>query len=201
MTPSTSAVAVCCSSASRVSVMRRAFSIAIAAWAAKLSRSAISCWRTASPPRGRRRCSRAALPRGGTGRAGLCGRHSPQPSASARRRFLRPVPSGRGSGRGARRPAIHRRQRWSAGAGDIAPRPSPDAAHALRRAEMGAVVELQRALRGPTEAMRFLQDRVEDGRQVAGRGIDDSEHLCGRVCCSSASPSSASRRFDSVMSR
>jgi signal transduction histidine kinase len=42
ITPSTSAVAVCCSSASRVSVSRRAFSIAITACAAKLSSSAIS---------------------------------------------------------------------------------------------------------------------------------------------------------------
>jgi hypothetical protein len=42
MTCNTSEVAVCRSSASRVSVMRRAFSIAITAWAAKLSRSVIS---------------------------------------------------------------------------------------------------------------------------------------------------------------
>jgi len=42
MTCNTSAVAVCCSSASRVSVMRRVFSMAITAWAAKLSSKAIS---------------------------------------------------------------------------------------------------------------------------------------------------------------
>ena len=41
MTPSTSAVAVCCSSASRVSVMSRAFSIAMTACAAKFSTNAI----------------------------------------------------------------------------------------------------------------------------------------------------------------
>jgi hypothetical protein len=41
MTPSNSAVAVCCSSASRVSVIRRAFSIAITACAAKFCNSAI----------------------------------------------------------------------------------------------------------------------------------------------------------------
>ena len=41
MTCSTSAVAVCCSSASRCSVSSRAFSIAITAWAAKFSSSAI----------------------------------------------------------------------------------------------------------------------------------------------------------------
>ena len=35
MTPRTSAVAVCCSSASRVSVISRAFSIAMTAWSAK----------------------------------------------------------------------------------------------------------------------------------------------------------------------
>ena len=41
MTPNTSAVAVCCSKASRVSVRSRAFSIAMTAWAAKLCKSAI----------------------------------------------------------------------------------------------------------------------------------------------------------------
>ena len=41
MTCNTSAVAVCCSNASRVSVISRAFSIAITACAAKFSRSAI----------------------------------------------------------------------------------------------------------------------------------------------------------------
>ena len=41
MTCNTSAVAVCCSSASRVSVSSRAFSIAITAWAAKFCSSAI----------------------------------------------------------------------------------------------------------------------------------------------------------------
>jgi hypothetical protein len=35
MTCNTSAVAVCCANASRVSVMSRAFSMAITAWAAK----------------------------------------------------------------------------------------------------------------------------------------------------------------------
>ena len=41
MTCNTSAVAVCCSSASRCSVISRAFSIAITAWAAKFFNSAI----------------------------------------------------------------------------------------------------------------------------------------------------------------
>ena len=41
MTRSTSAVAVCCSSASRVSVISRAFSIAMTACAAKFCSSAI----------------------------------------------------------------------------------------------------------------------------------------------------------------
>ena len=41
MTCNTSAVAVCCSSASRCSVISRAFSIAITAWAAKFCSSAI----------------------------------------------------------------------------------------------------------------------------------------------------------------
>ena len=41
MTCNISAVAVCCSKASRVSVKSRAFSIAMTAWAAKLCKSAI----------------------------------------------------------------------------------------------------------------------------------------------------------------
>jgi len=41
MTCNTAAVAVCCSKASRVSVMSRAFSIAMTACAAKFSNSAI----------------------------------------------------------------------------------------------------------------------------------------------------------------
>ena len=42
ITFSTSAVAVCCCSASRVSLNRRTFSIAITAWSAKVSASATS---------------------------------------------------------------------------------------------------------------------------------------------------------------
>ncbi len=41
MTPNTSAVAVCCSNASRVSVKSRAFSIAMTACAAKFCNNAI----------------------------------------------------------------------------------------------------------------------------------------------------------------
>ncbi len=44
MTCNTSAVAVCCSSASRVSVISRAFSIAITAWSAKVRTNSI--WRS-----------------------------------------------------------------------------------------------------------------------------------------------------------
>ena len=50
MTCSTSAVAVCCSSASRVSVSSRAFSIAITACAAKFCSKAICLSRKAGPP-------------------------------------------------------------------------------------------------------------------------------------------------------
>ena len=42
MTSSTSDVAVCCSSASRVSLNRRTFSMAITAWSAKVCSSATS---------------------------------------------------------------------------------------------------------------------------------------------------------------
>ena len=50
ITCNTSAVAVCCSSASRCSVSSRAFSIAITAWAAKFSSSAICLSEKAAPP-------------------------------------------------------------------------------------------------------------------------------------------------------
>ena len=53
MTLSTSAVAVCCSSASLVSLNRRTFSIAITAWSAKVCASAIS-WSSKSPVVARR---------------------------------------------------------------------------------------------------------------------------------------------------
>jgi hypothetical protein len=41
MTCNTSALAVCCSSASRVSLISRAFSIAITAWSAKMLTNSI----------------------------------------------------------------------------------------------------------------------------------------------------------------
>ena len=62
MTCSTSAVAVCCSSASCVSLNSRTFSIAITAWSAKVCSSAISCRRERPAPRRAaarsRRCAR-----------------------------------------------------------------------------------------------------------------------------------------------
>ena len=58
ITCNTSAVAVCCSSASRCSVISRAFSIAITAWAAKFSSSAI-CLSENGRTSGRRRADQA----------------------------------------------------------------------------------------------------------------------------------------------
>src|SRR5215468_7513521 len=43
-----------------------------------------------------------------------------------------------------------------------------------------SVVERQRAVGDSTEAVRFLQYRIEDRGEVAGRGIDYLQYLGGR---------------------
>ncbi len=79
MTCNTSAVAVCCSKASRVSVISRAFSIAMTACAAKFCSSAI-CFLGKRPhlTAGRRRCtpSRRSSLRSGTNKHGADARSS-----------------------------------------------------------------------------------------------------------------------------
>src|SRR6516162_7007582 len=47
-------------------------------------------------------------------------------------------------------------------------------------AEVFAVVERQRAVRRPAQTVRLLQYRIEHRRKIAGRGIDDLQHLGGR---------------------
>jgi hypothetical protein len=48
------------------------------------------------------------------------------------------------------------------------------------RLEFLAVIDLQAAVSDRTKAMRLLQDRVEHRCEVAGRRIDDLQHLCSR---------------------
>ena len=54
-----------------------------------------------------------------------------------------------------------------------------DAAYS-NRLEMTAMDDHQRTESGLAQGMRLLQDRVENRREVAARGIDDTQNLCGR---------------------
>src|SRR6516162_359311 len=47
-------------------------------------------------------------------------------------------------------------------------------------AEVLAVIGHQSPVRGAAQRMRLLQYRVEDWREIAGRGIDDLQYLRGR---------------------
>src|SRR5271155_5508425 len=47
------------------------------------------------------------------------------------------------------------------------------------RAELLTIICQQATGCGSAEGMRLLQYRVEDGRQVAGRAVDDLQHLGG----------------------
>ena len=49
-----------------------------------------------------------------------------------------------------------------------------------RRSEVFAIINQQAAEIGRAEIMCLLQHRVEHRREVAGRGIDDLQHLGGR---------------------
>ena len=54
--------------------------------------------------------------------------------------------------------------------------------HTVHRdgAKLISVVELKAPVRDVTEAVAAFQDRVEHRREVAGRGIDDLQHLGSR---------------------
>src|SRR5208282_6874340 len=47
------------------------------------------------------------------------------------------------------------------------------------QAEVLTIVSHQAAMRGPAEAVRLFQYRVKDGGEVAGRAVDDPQHLGG----------------------
>ena len=51
---------------------------------------------------------------------------------------------------------------------------------AQRRRGLLTVIDLQTAKGDPAKAVRLLQDRREDGFQVAGRAVDDPQYLGGR---------------------
>src|SRR6185312_2380164 len=48
------------------------------------------------------------------------------------------------------------------------------------RTELSPVEELQASVSDPAKAVRFLQDRIEHGREIARRRIDDLQHLGSR---------------------
>jgi hypothetical protein len=48
------------------------------------------------------------------------------------------------------------------------------------RAKRLAFAQHQGAMGHPAELVRLRQDRIEDGLKVAGRGIDDLQHIGGR---------------------
>src|SRR5436190_19787625 len=47
------------------------------------------------------------------------------------------------------------------------------------RAEMLAVIGYQGTMNSPAEAARLLEDCIEHGREIAGRGVDDLQYLGG----------------------
>ena len=200
MTCSTSAVAVCCSSASLVSLNSRTFSIAITAWSAKVSQQPISL--SAKRPHRRRDRQRWR-------------RSTRRPAASAR-------PARCGSrwrdwhGRANRVVAVeqrghvvdmHRHGRSTNGAADH--RRAPRAASATSRLRFSAVVEHAAGHRaqliavqqrrpelvsaGPAGATQ-LRDRLEHRLRVGDRTADDRSTSAVAVCCSSASLVSLNRR-------
>jgi len=178
MTCSISAVAVCCSKVSRVSVMRRAFSIAITACAAKFCKSAISFsengrtpWRWALM----KPCRLASL-RSAT-------KSVVRRSVSSRRRAWprSPAPSFRAAAdrrgrRGFRRPPASACRRWGGRGSAPRPRTLPDS-QALPRHGNARRHTPRRSGLGPAEPVRFVEDHLEHRRDVARRAVDGVEHL------------------------
>ena len=178
MTCNTSAVAVCCSSASRCSLNSRAFSIAITACAAKLSNNAISM-----SENGRTSCrnalmkpSRAPSFRSGTmSMARNCVRLDEDArnvciSADVVRPHIRDVDKPFAADQ--RPMIIVRAQRTTH-------RCSVLFGIALCRhcAEILAVVGHQGTHRGAAEPVRLFQDRLEHRPRIARRAVDDFQHL------------------------
>ena len=140
ITRSTSAVAVCCSSASRVSLKRRTFSIAITAWSAKVLQQIDLALRDRAGLRpGQRRSRRSPHPPGAAGGAdrlrcasGPPRRHAGRSRGRPRRRYYTVSRSGSAP---LRRSRI-RRERDSARCFATAPRPvarRPGASCSLER--------------------------------------------------------------------
>ncbi len=86
MTCNTSAVAVCCSNASRVSVISRAFSIAITACAAKFCSSAICLSENGRTSGGRRDDAPSSASSLRSGTHSRCGHRRARPARRADRR-------------------------------------------------------------------------------------------------------------------
>src|SRR5262249_19302040 len=174
-----SAVAVCCSKASRVSVKSRAFSIAITACAAKFSNNAICLsenGRTSCRGAGGLAEKRVSFS-GGSGykinrrsRSYRCWRHwvvdvrqiGDVNKTLPGQQWLAP---------------------WGFGRSESLSQPDGGwlgyAAH-CDSAKVLAIIESQAPHGSVAQAVRLLQYRVEDRDEIAGRGIDDLQHLRGR---------------------
>ena len=169
MTPSTSAVAVCCSSASRVSVMRRAFSIAITACAAKFSTSAISFSEKGSVPplaSGHDLAEQDVI---------FAQRHHRARSGCQPTQRPQVAPLDCRSRRGRRSGQCSRPRRGAGMACRMgcsrAAVPLPSIREAAHRdpAELLAVPQLKAAVGRVAQGVRLFHDRVEHRREIAGR--------------------------------
>ena len=205
MTCSTSAVAVCCSSASLVSLNRRAFWIAITAWSAKVCSSALLLVvERRAAPRGRPGSSRCpALPqhRRDRHRVGLADLH-----ARSRRSAVGHV----GVVAARRRTCTSRRSRIACSVTVPASGTGKIAAHALDRARRRAADARQRAAapgRRPGRCISWspANRRSQLARILSNTGAVSATELlitCSTsavaVCCSSASLVSLNRRAFSI---
>ena len=202
MTCNTSAVAVCCSSASRVSVISRAFSIAMTACAAKFCNSAIclsvngrTSWRSATISPSSASSLRSGTdssvrtPPSSTDAARLPGASIAAMIGDVDEAFAAQATAGRrrvGPARSACAATLGERLRH--------------AAH-RDRAEMLAVIEYQaRRARPRTELCAFSRIASNTGARSPGEELMTCSTSAVAVCCSSASRVSViSRAFSIAM--
>ena len=180
MTCNTSAVAVCCSSASRVSVRSRAFSIAMTAWSAKVRTNSICLFGERLDPLAseHKHPDRLALAQQ---RHAEIGANLPSvsrlgtyiPGRRRCRRYERPVPQARPArcacrDPGAKRPCPHERLVFGREAQDRAG-PINVALAAVDDRHFGAA-----------QPSGGLDQRIQNRLQIEGRAADDLQHIAGR---------------------
>ena len=184
MTRNTSAVAVCCSNASRVSVISRAFSIAMTAWSAKVRTSSI-CRSVNGSTRCRAKLDRrrSARPRAAAVRRAECGScpsvvvsrsvYSGSAAMSAiwtARPFKRDPPGQRSAAR--RAIGVRRRRNSSDSGRQAATSRHSDTPSSSRR--------MTPPISAPHSRAAVSTSGVQHRLQIEGRAADDLEHLAGR---------------------